>query len=140
MNKTGLNQYQKIETEGASPAQVISLLLEKCAKETEKAKKCIQNQESEKIMDHAQNISTILIGLSNCLVRETPEQQEMAQILSEYYGMLLKLVNQIVCQQDVISCDALISSVRSMAGTWRQGEQASIPSSSAEIPNINYGV
>lgn len=140
MNKSGLKQYKRTETEGASPAQILSLLLEKCAKETEKAKECIQNQEIEKIMDHCQKVSTILTGLSNSLLRETPEQQAMTEVLTDYYRMLMQLLNQIVCRQDLSSCDALISSVREMAEAWRQGERGFTEALPEDIAAINVGV
>lgn len=125
MTRVFYDTYRRHDVQSAPPAEMIALLLEKGATHIQKARHALHENHPEVCYEYCQKASTIIQALSKSLpeIPLEPDHKKLVLTLRQYYGMLLKLIRQILSQGDLESCEALLNSLLTMAKTWRKKSQ-----------------
>lgn len=121
-NPYAAKAYQQINVQSLSPGEQVARLLETAAKHIARARVHAEAKEFEQRFYATEDAMKIISGLQGCLSSD-PQASSMRATLENYYAGVILLISRINIRNDLAACDAAITSLRTMAGTWREAEK-----------------
>lgn len=121
-NPYAAKAYQQINVQSLSPGEQVARLLETAAKHIARARAHAEAREFEQRFYATEDAMKIINGLQGCLNAD-PQASSIRATLENYYAGVILLISRINIRNDVGTCDAAITSLKTMAETWREAEK-----------------
>lgn len=116
----GYSSYSTNSARYASAGIQVAMLLAAAARHMEAARDSMKQNDIEGRFNATEKCALIISGLRGCLNRETPEAEQMAKVLDDYYSRILAFLTQINVKNDLPLCENVVESLRTMSTTWRE--------------------
>ncbi len=118
MNTYAQKTYQSNNLQSLSPAEQVARLLETAARHMLRAREHAEKSEFFERFHATEDAMRIIHGLQACL-SDDPSAEGMRAVYERYYNNLTIMIGQFNVKNDLPSADEAITSLRTMATTWR---------------------
>ncbi|ARN84026.1 flagellar export chaperone FliS [Candidatus Nucleicultrix amoebiphila] len=114
-----LKSYRDNKINGLGIFEIVASLLDAASSNIRSAKIAIQNNDIPKRAEESQKAITILSGLHDTLLKNSPQQKEASKVLEDYYKTMNDLIVRMNARNDAETGEAIEQGLKKFAKAWR---------------------